>query len=108
MERPEWLIPDQLNKLNVTNHGEEYMVGHKFDVIRHYPFIGHYVLKLYDDTQGLLSLHLTEEIAHRIADKTTVEIVEHKKISQKEYEDCLEAKAQMLDDEMFGGFDDTI
>lgn len=102
----EHVRPDEFFRLNLPS-GEAYLVNAKYDRIDYFTYLGSYVLKAYDDDDGLVTLHLDEQTAMAIKDATELPMVSRDWMYQTEYEGYLEAQAQKFNDQMFGGFDET-
>ena len=58
--------PDRFYTLNPDGGGEPYIVNAKYDSLHHFSWLGHWVLKYYDDANGILGLHIDEDAALRI------------------------------------------
>jgi len=89
--------PDQFYYLNPENGGEPFMVNAKYDSMHHFSWLGHWVLKVYDDEVGLMGLHIDEPTAKRIVAYAELPIVEREFIYQSEYEAYLQAQEKMMD-----------
>jgi hypothetical protein len=98
---PEFVRPDKLYPLNYGD-GEIIMVSAKYDRIDHLKPMGEYVLRVYDDEHGMVGLYLDdEEDAKNIIEYAGLPLVEREWITQSEYDSCIKAKAQRLNDSMF-------
>ncbi len=100
----EHIRPDTFSKI-VTAMGE-FAVNAKYDRIDYFPRFGAYIIKVYDD-EGLQGWHVSEEEAVKVFQHTDLPVCERDFMYESEYENYLIAKAQMLDDEMYGGFDEV-
>ena len=88
--------PDSFTAVNV---GEKvYQCNAKFDRVDFFPDLGHYILKLYDDTDGLVSVHTDEQSAARLVDEAELPLVVREFMFASEYEAYLESQASDLED----------
>ncbi len=102
---------DELHPLNMVKGGEVvdvYHVNAKYDRVDFFPDLGCYILKIIDDRDGMMAVHLPEEDALRVVAEAELPLVQRDFMFQSEYEGYLIAEANMLDDSLFGGFDETV
>ena len=97
--------PDEFYPLTI-NDGETYIVNAKYDRIDYIPRLGAWMLKIYDDEVGLITMHLGETEAMKVADVTELPVVPRDWIYESEYDGWIDAQASLLTDEMFGGFNE--
>ena len=94
----ERIRPDTFYPLNIDGGDRQYVINAKYDRLDVFPWLGHYVLKVYDDEQGLVSMHIDEATAKSIIDYTEIPLVEREFIYQSEYDGFLEAQQRAMDD----------
>ena len=93
----ERIRPDTFYPLNIDGGDRQYVINAKYDRLDVFPWLGHYVLKVYDDEQGLVSMHLDKPTAQIVAYRTEIPIVEREFIYQSEYNGYLEAVDKMME-----------
>ena len=89
---------DELFALNSEGLEEPLMVNAKYDRMDYFPQLGHWILKIYDDDNGMMGLHLDEKNARAVVEYADLPIVERKFIYQSEYDNYLLAQESMMDD----------
>ena len=94
-----FVLPDTFYQLNIDGQGEEhhYMVSAKYDRIDLIKPLGHWMLKIFDDEVGLVTLHVDEATARRVAEYADLPIVERDTLFKSEYEGYLIAAAQLME-----------
>lgn len=92
----EFVRPDEFTAINT---GEAtYVVNAKYDRVDYFPRLGHYVLKVYDDEAGLMSMHLSDDgSAERLIEEAELPIVERDWMYASEHESYVEAQAANLE-----------
>lgn len=102
---------DELYPLNMVRGGEvinTYHVNAKYDRVDHFADLGCYILKIIDDEDGMMAVYLPEDDAMRVVAEAELPLVERDFMFQTEYDGYLIAEANMLNDAMFGGFDEAV
>lgn len=94
MER---IRPDKFYQLNPESGEEPYNVNAKYDRIDHFSWLGHWILKVWDDEHGLVGLHVDEATAKQVIDYAELPVVERDFMYQSEYEAYLQAQEKMMD-----------
>jgi hypothetical protein len=89
--------PDQFYQLNPENGEHVFSVNAKYDRVDHFPELGHWILKVYDDEDGLVGLHVDEATARAVIDYAELPVVERKFMYQSEYENYLKALESMME-----------
>lgn len=93
------VVPDELFQLNIEGEGEthHYMVGAKYDRIDLVRPLGHWMLKVFDDEKGLVTMHIDEATARRVAEFAFLPICERDTITESEFQGYLVAAEKMMD-----------
>lgn len=91
------ILTDELYPIHVEN-GETFMVNQKYDRIDFVPWLGHWMIKVLDDTIGLVTLHVDENTARLVHSYTHLPIVGRDTLLKSEYEGYLTAQTQMIED----------
>ena len=90
--------PDEFYPLNIENTDRGYIVNAKYDRIDSFSWLGHYILKVFDDEQGLVSMHVSEDTARAIIEYSEIPLVEREFIYQSEYDGYLESQQRAMDE----------
>jgi len=85
----ERIRPDTFYPLRIEQTGREYLLNAKYDKCDYFDWLGHFVLKVFDDEQGLVSLHVDDETALTVVEYAEIPIVPRKFIFQSEYDGYL-------------------
>jgi len=95
----EFIRPDIFTALSI---GEEtYMVNAKYDRLDHFPEIGAWILKIYDDERGLLSAWVEEAEAQKIIKGTDLSVVTREFMYESEHRGWIEGQVANLSDSEF-------
>jgi hypothetical protein len=89
---------DELYALHSEGLEAPVMVNAKYDRIDHFPELGHWILKVFDDEKGLMGLHIDEATALSVVEFAELPIIERKFIYQSEYDGYLLATQSMMDE----------
>ena len=91
------ILPDQFYPLNIEGTDRQYLINAKFDRIDRFPLLGHHILKVYDDEQGLVLMHIDHPTAQAIVSHTRLPMVDREYIYQSEYNGYLEAMDKRIE-----------
>lgn len=107
MTRDERVRPDGFTPVTFEHSGERYMLNAKYDSIHYFHWLGHYVLKIFDDDAGIVFACLPDEqTAFAVQEATEIPIVPRDFMYQSEYERYLQSEAANLSDDLLDGFDE--
>ena len=95
----EFVRPDEL--FRVSGEGPqgltEWMVSAKYDRADYVPRLGHWMLKIWDDSDGLATLHVDEPTALKVIAYAELPVCNRTFLYQSEYEGYLQAVAKMME-----------
>ena len=94
MER---IRPDKFYQLNPEAGGEPYLINAKYDRIDHFGWLGHWIIKVWDDEKGLVGLHVDEAAARQVVEYAELPVVERDFMYKSEYDNYLLAQQKMMD-----------
>jgi hypothetical protein len=80
----------------------EIPVNAKYDRVDHWPRIGAWAVKAYDDEVGLMVIFLPEDQVTKLLEQTDLPLIERDSMYHSEHEVYLRAQAAMLDEKELG------
>lgn len=89
--------PDKFYQLNPENGEHTYLVNAKYDRADHFAELGHWILKIWDDEDGLVGLHVDEATALQVIEYAELPVVERTFIYKSEYDNYLIAQQSMME-----------
>lgn len=95
----EFVRPDEFFTINGDNGDgvKSWLVNAKYDRVDHVPRLGHWMLKIYDDEDGLATLHIDEETAMRVIAYSDLPVCTRTFLYHSEHEGYLQAQQRMMD-----------
>lgn len=94
MER---VVPDVFSILNLEGMDRQYHVNAKYDRLDVFPWLSHWVVKVYDDNEGLVNISVEEATAHKIIYMTGLPLVVRDSMFNSEHEAYIQAQAAHLE-----------
>lgn len=94
MER---VIPDEFSILNLAGLDRQYAVNAKYDRVDHFPWLDHWVVKVYDDNEGLVNIAVDAETAGKVLYMTHLPLVKRASMYNSEHEAYIRAQAAHIE-----------
>ena len=94
--------PDEFYPIQIEGWEREVLVNAKYDRVDLWKDVGQFVLKIYDDEVGLMTLFVDDETAQRVIDHAGLPLVEREDIYESELDGYLRCQSQSIDDELEG------
>ena len=91
--------PDEFHQINIEGpEGEHhYIVNAKYDRIDNIRPLGHWMLKVFDDETGLVTMHVDEATARRVAEFAGLPVCVRDTLLASEYQGYLDAQQKLMD-----------
>lgn len=96
----EWIKPDEFYQINIEGWETPVVVNAKYDRVDYWKPVGQWVLKVYDDEVGLMTMFVDENTARRVVEYAELPVVERDTIFESEMDGFLRCQSQGLDDEL--------
>ena len=96
----EKIKPDDFYPIQIEGWENPVIVNAKYDRIDYWKPVGQWVLKVYDDEVGLMTLFVDEDTAKIVHEHADLPIVERETILESEFEGYMRCQEQGLDDEL--------
>lgn len=95
----EFVRPDEFYYINADGPDglREWILNAKYDSADYVPKLGHWMLKIYDDKDGLVTLHVDEPTALRVVDYAHLPVRTREFLYRSEYEGYLQAATKMME-----------
>lgn len=91
--------PDEFFQINIEGNGEphSFQVNAKYDRVDLIRPLGHWLIKIYDDEVGLVTLHVDEATARQVMEYADLPLCERDTLFQSEFAGYLVAQEKMMD-----------
>ena len=96
----EQIKPDEFYQINIEGWDTPVVVNAKYDRIDYWKPVGQWVLKVYDDELGLMTMFVDEDTAMRVQEFAELPVVERETIFESEFDGYCRMQSQDLDDEL--------
>lgn len=96
----EYVIKDEFTKLTVTDGDAEpfgLLVNAKYDRVDHFAKLGAWMLKIFDDELGFVTMVVDEETALTTAEHAELPVVERETMFESEHEAWIKAESKRLE-----------
>lgn len=90
------VVPDEFYPVHIEG-GDTFIVNAKYDRADFIKPLGHWMLKIYDDEKGLITLHVDEKTARQVIEYAFLPLCERDTIFQSEFDGYLRAQERLMD-----------
>lgn len=95
----DFVRPDEFYYINAegADGAREWILNAKYDSADYVPRLGHWMLKIYDDEAGLVTLHVDEPTALRVVAYASLPVRTRPFLFKSEYDGYLASVEKMMD-----------
>lgn len=96
----ERIQPDEFFPIHVEGREDPFLVNAKYDRVDHWKPVGQWVLKIFDDEDGFVTLFVDEETAQTVIEHAELPVVVRETIFESELEAYCRMQSQDIDTEL--------